>query len=1235
MIFRRLRLAAAAVLLFPFVARAELKIGPWSKLPKAKRVAGSPAAKHIQALSPAPGAPASFAPNALTNFEGLNDNGTFIPPDTMGAIGVDQIVVIHNTEIRTLTKAGAEIAGSRQSLNAFWNALVNPDFAGGGLNFAYDPKVYFDKASGAAGRFYVVTLGNPRDAGNRMMLAVSKSSNPSDGWFAWNQTYPLTGDAVPKWFDYPGVGISSQWFVVTGAVYRVDNGNFVGIELFAFDKANLVAGGNPFPGTRLGPGFNAAANGAILMPSVNFDVNGDVYFIQNNWVNANNGDSRMLRHFRYTAAGAFEDLGVFDVINSSAAMPAAVPNPGADPTLYGAPQPGNCSVLGTPCTIHVGDDRILSVVLRNNKLWATHTVGMPVGANPTRSAVAWYSFAVPPAAPVQQGIVEDANGLNYYFPSIGVDDYDNVGLGFTGSKGGGAGVFASAYLTGRRVTDAANTMQAPTQYRAGGVNYRKVSVGDASQRNRWGDFSATMSDPNEKGVFWTIQQVAHGFTANTWATYWGKFTMFPAIVTGVAGLSPTVTGETQISISWGQHVDATGYKVTQGGDSVCVGGTLKATLADTAPRTYTDSTLTANTTLGLCVTPTNPNGSGPAVKVTTTTFAAALVAGTLSRTATSVTVTFTPPALGTASSFQAEAFAGGTCSGNASGLATTTNQSATSLTVGGLQPVTTYCVRLGSLNSRGAVVYTAVGNITTDTLLVPPAVGNPSNVTATSIQANWGQGSNPAGQNYTVRYTDDPAFVSGIQSSTTANYFAILSGLTPNTTYYFKVGAVSGPESDLPAVATLAQAPGSVSLSAPTETAATLSWTLGANPSPATQYRAESALTSDFSSGAAAQTLTAGPANFAGLTPNTKYWFRVRAINRAGLFAGTGSVAAATLANPPVAPGYVSVTFTSATVRWTLPAGGNSGYRVEAGPGGDFNSPNAKTSPLLDPAATEGGVSGLADDTQYTLRVGAANPETPPRFNYATLGSTRTSNEVSVAVVVTATGAVQSIVPSFPEATNVTLAVPSGALPPGTSLTMNSSVQFINGLPNSNHARVVPLGPFAAVEITAGGRQPEKGYRLPLTFTYNPASIPAGQDARRLQICRYDDVERVWNPIPSEVDTTFFTVRADLDHFSLFGPFFVTPGNSCAIEVSPVPWEVGTNGAFDAPGITFAALPAAADVRVFTIRGELLWEGTANQAGLLRWDGRNRHGVPAASGVYLAHIVSGQTKCLRRVVIVR
>ncbi|MBI5201723.1 MAG: hypothetical protein HY925_09075 [Elusimicrobia bacterium] len=1178
------------------------------------------------------------APAARDAFIGLEYNQAipgsqqFYPPDTMGAVGIDQIVVVTNTEIRYLNRSGVEIANSRRTLDSWWNLTSGgtfiTDFTSG---FAFDVKIFFDRRAGTSGRFIFTCLAGPAHSSNQIMLAVSKSSNPSDGWWGYHADF---NGADTRWMDYPGLGIGSQWIVVTGAKFAV-SGNcgvttpdspYCGTLYYQFDKANALNGtfAPPAPSEFAA---NTAGGNNILLPTVALDGSGgadDIFFVQSGWETVASPKTRMIDVYKLTSGGTFSELGKVDVTNSTMTYPTA-------------PQ------LGSVARIETGDDRMVSAVLRNGRIWAAHTVGYPTGAGPqTQTQIAWYAFGTGGAFQ-QGGLIRDTVGSNFYwFPSISVDEFDNVGIGFSGS---GSGQLAGAYYTGCYRGGTTCTMDTPLLYKAGESTYN-VLVGG---KNRWGDYSATVADSQVIGNFWTIQERASQ-TTNQYETHVARFSMFPSPASAPPSFASTLSGAAtagaqQIQITWGADTLATNFAITK---DLFGCTTVITTVAYNATLSYTAAGLNPNETVALCVRSENPNGSGSFASISTTTVAQEVSGVTLGKTATSITANFTPPPAAFAQGYQAEAFAGAACTGTPTKIVVVNDSAQSFVDIPGLQPTTTYCVRVAALNARGNLNYgagIAGQNATTDTNLVVPAPAAPTNVTDVSIRANWGSGGNATGTLYSATASVTGDFSGAIITSTTYNLFATFSGLTPNTTYFFKVAPASAAAkvTDLTAVATLAQAPQNLAFKAgdPTTSSATLTFGKAGNPNPGTTYFLE--LDGDASFPDPIQLNVCGgfiPCSNLGITglpSNTEIFFRLRARNHAGVLTDAVSIGGATLPHAPINPQYVSVTFSSATVQWTISPCSTctrQGWRLEAGTAaGNFNPPLAVVTDGT-PSTNRLGVGGLSHNTDFLFRIGAIG--VTGRVNYTNFAfATHTALAIFSSNTITSTGAVISFTPTYPQLTNVALTVPQGALPAGAVVRVDSSVQYILGPQKSNQGKIFALGPTVAVDITTdGGIQPL--VPTPLRFTYNPAQIPAGFSARDLHVCWFDAGPQVWDILPSRVDLGNNTVEADLPHFSLFAPFFVAAGTDLSgVEIFPVPWEPGTGGVFDAPGVTFANMPPSAEVRVYTLRGELVWEGTADGSGLLRWDGRTRKGQTAASGVYLAHIVAGGQRLLRRVVITR
>jgi titin len=116
------------------------------------------------------------------------------------------------------------------------------------------------------------------------------------------------------------------------------------------------------------------------------------------------------------------------------------------------------------------------------------------------------------------------------------------------------------------------------------------------------------------------------------------------------------------------------------------------------------------------------------------------------------------------------------------------------------------------------------------------------------------------------------------------------TGLTPGTTYYFRVQAfnVAGPSAwsaplAVITAATIPAAPSGMTTANNTQTSITLNWQDNSNNEAG--FTVQIATNNTFTNNL--QTFTAGPNatswNFTGLTRNTKYYFRVAAFNAAGI----------------------------------------------------------------------------------------------------------------------------------------------------------------------------------------------------------------------------------------------------------------------------------------------------------------------------------------------------------------
>lgn len=187
-------------------------------------------------------------------------------------------------------------------------------------------------------------------------------------------------------------------------------------------------------------------------------------------------------------------------------------------------------------------------------------------------------------------------------------------------------------------------------------------------------------------------------------------------------------------------------------------------------------------------------------------------------------------------------------------------------------------------------------------------------------------------------------------------------------------------------------------------------------------------------------------------------------------------------------------------------------------------------------------------------------------------------------------------------------------IPTGFTLVPNSIVEIVPLVGGAPFTQT--LGSSASVSIPysdANGDNIIDGTSPPLA-------------ASNIRIYTLNTTVNRWEALPSFYDPanrriTFFT-----PHFSVFAMFAPsTIGVALSqVRVYPIPWKPGTKGKFDAPGVTFDRLPTSGTVRILTLAGERVREFTfdGNAAGSVVWDGNSDHGRRTASGVYFARITA-------------
>ena len=437
------------------------------------------------------------------SFQALDDNNSTIPPDTMGAAGPNHLMTMLNSQVRIQNKSGSIL--STVLLDTFWTS-------GTGLSGdPFDPRIIFDSLTN---RWMATIDADSRSTTSAVWFAVSDDDDPTGSW----TFYAFDADAADTdWADFPDIGTNSTWVAITNNMYTIAGNSFTGCKMWVIDKSTL---GGALTMTEFATGFDTSGtvSGFTLRICATFDASESTLYIvdQSGYVYLG---TFLHRLSRITGTGASPSWSVVpgSTFASTGLYPVA--------TNYNYTQI-DASQLGTATEINTNDPRLQNAVLRNGRVWYTHSAGLPVQGS-DRTAVFWYevdpsTWSSFPASPIVQSGVEDGGtGVHHFFPSIAANKNNDAALGFSRSD---ATRYAEAVVTGRLSSDPAGTMDPLSVIKAGEDSYVKDFD---SGRVRWGDYSATVVDPSDDRSFWTIQEyaamdVGQDQSHDRWGTWWAR-----------------------------------------------------------------------------------------------------------------------------------------------------------------------------------------------------------------------------------------------------------------------------------------------------------------------------------------------------------------------------------------------------------------------------------------------------------------------------------------------------------------------------------------------------------------------------------------------------------------------------------------------------------------------------------------------------------------------------------------
>ena len=391
----------------------------------------------LLAANPANISPLQFQQaNSLTNATvDTSASGPNSPADTSGAVGPNSLVLFDSNNYQVFNKSTGAVSQS-MTLNQFWDVALGADLPAG--DTVFQPHVVYDPTSQ---RWYASALdegipagsSGPLDTSNNILLAVSLTSDPTQGWVGFSRAVGSTTTVA----DFDSLGFNTNSVVVTANIYTIQTGALADTAVLSVPKANLISATTPNAAsvtTAESYFSNLSDTESSYDPAVDYDSTVNEYLL------AQNGTAGPVLETVSGGGGptASVSSAAVAVTVSSGTLdenfPVVPPQPAGAPPLTTGP---GIQTVGLPTgetgslTDSLSNDFSGTAVLINGDLWAAQTV-----ASGGADVIQWMEINVATDTVIQHGLINDVTGkgLNFYYPSLSVDSNNDVVIGFDGSS---------------------------------------------------------------------------------------------------------------------------------------------------------------------------------------------------------------------------------------------------------------------------------------------------------------------------------------------------------------------------------------------------------------------------------------------------------------------------------------------------------------------------------------------------------------------------------------------------------------------------------------------------------------------------------------------------------------------------------------------------------------------------------------------------------------------------------
>ncbi|WP_296709382.1 alkaline phosphatase family protein, partial [Rhodoblastus sp.] len=457
-------------------------------------------------------------------FSGISDPNNY-PPENGLAVSASYVAMVESSKIEWTNLTGG--AAVNQSLYTLFAALPAAQ-----RNSLLDARVAYDSVN----QRFVVMAENLGSNASNIDIAVSKTSNPNDGWYVGSVNSLLTINGSATFADMPYLSVDGTNIYVSENQY---GSTLVGTQEWVFSDSGIYTGGAlQVVKTNLAPANQGNARNVS-------DGAGKTYYVS---IVPSGGQSLLTVQTYNAGTNTFNTATTLALGNS---------DQGPGSSTYTVAQ------LGTSLLLNAYDARIGSLAYSNGFVYGVSEV-KPAGAS--QPAIHWFKINVSnPNAPTlaAQGDITGAaigSDVGVFNASIAVDAAGDVLVNFTAS---GASMYPADYYV--YATAGSSTFSAPALYQSS-TGFFDSGVSGAQ---RWGAYSTAIADPNNANGFW----ISNEYVANNW---WQTVTANVSLTTGAA--TPPTLGGAGVTVSY-----------TQGGAAATLDSSL--TVADPSSTTLSGATV--------------------------------------------------------------------------------------------------------------------------------------------------------------------------------------------------------------------------------------------------------------------------------------------------------------------------------------------------------------------------------------------------------------------------------------------------------------------------------------------------------------------------------------------------------------------------------------------------------------------------------------------------------------------